>query len=195
MGDPLDEREGICRNVYLSTAHTSGHSDRKTHSPEREQGRGDPGEARSSKEHGLPRAISAQIFLCQVISAQLPYGSPGLLCSFTIFGFCNKKRKVLIHVNLCENYCVNSIFCTSFFLCELSLFFFFLFINVYFLKKTNQCVVGLYVTYSLVSYYRYVIRMGYFTWLFRMFYKKNNLTDQVLATKMLVFFIMTSVCF
>lgn len=35
------ERERICRNVYLSTAHEFRTLDRKTHSPKREQGRGD----------------------------------------------------------------------------------------------------------------------------------------------------------
>lgn len=81
---------------------------------------------------------------------------------------------MLIHVNLCENYCVQQYFLVYlFFLCELSLFSF-LFINVYFFfLKTNQCVVDLYVTYSLVSYYRYVIRMDILLG-FRMFYKKNN---------------------
>ena len=67
----------------------------------------------------------------------------------------------------------NSIFsCTSFSYVNCPSFLF-LFINVYFFKKTNQCVVGLYVTYPLVSYYRYVIRMDILLG-FRMFYKKNN---------------------
>lgn len=83
----------------------------------------------------------------------------------------------------------NSIFlCTAFFLCELSLFFSFSFlsfsfppppfflVNIYFFffkKQTNWCVVDLYVTYSLGSYYRYVIRMDILLG-FRMFYKKTN---------------------
>ena len=82
---------------------------------------------------------------------------------------------MLIHVNLCENYCVQQYFLVYlFFLCELSLFSFFIYKCLLFLKKkTNQCVVDLYVTYSLVSYYRYVIRMDILLG-FRMFYKKNN---------------------
>lgn len=118
-------------------------------------------------------------------SSRLDLSLPGHLSSITlwkpwsvVFLHCTvsviKKKKVLIHVNLCENYCVQQYFPVNlFFLCELSRFSF-LFINVYFFfLKTNQCVVDLYVTYSLVSYYRYVIRMDILLG-FRMFYKKNN---------------------
>lgn len=81
---------------------------------------------------------------------------------------------MFIHVNLCENYCVQQYFLVYLFFLRESSLLSSLFINVYFFfLKTNQCVVDLYVTYSLVSYYRYVIRMDILLG-FRMFYKKNN---------------------
>lgn len=80
------ERERICRNVYLSTAHkfrTPWIESRTPQNESREE------EARWGLVTGPRNAVPpqghlAQIFLYQVISAQLPYGSPGLLCSFTV---------------------------------------------------------------------------------------------------------------
>lgn len=96
-----------------------------------------------------------------------------------------------------KNYCVQQYFLVYlFFLCEFSLSSF-LFINVYFFffEKTNQCVVDLNVTYSLVSYYRYVIRMDILLG-FRMFYKETNSElIKSLLLKLLVFFHPDVVCF
>lgn len=111
--------------------------DRKTHSPEREQGRGDPVRlGHRSKESGsspgpsrpdlsLPGHLSS-------ITLWKPWSVVFLHCMVSVM----KKKKVLIHVNLCENYCVQQYFLVYlFFLCELSLFSFFIYKCLLFLKK------------------------------------------------------------
>ena len=161
------EREGICRNVYLSTAHTSGHSGQKDSLPRKRAGKRRPGEARSPVQGPwlLPRAISPRSFSAR--SSQLSYPMEALVCCVpSLYGFCNKKRKVLIHVNLCENYCVQQYFLVYlFFLCELSLFSFFIYKCLLFLKKDKpMCcrpICNLFLSLILQVCYK----NGYFTWL------------------------------
>lgn len=116
------------------------------------------------------------------VSSQPTNPMKALICCVPpLYGFCNMS------VNLCEN-CMQQYFLVYCFfpMWIVSLFFFFLFVffppppfflvNIYFFffkKQTNWCVVDLYVTYSLGSYYRYVIRMDILLG-FRMFYKKTN---------------------
>lgn len=133
--------------------------------PQKETGERRPGDGQAPAGGAWPPAQGHHL---SPISAALwkPWSVVFPHCTISVI-------KVFIHVNLCENYCVQQYSLVYlFFLCELSLFSF-LFINVYFFLKTNQCVVDLNVTYSLVSYYRYVIRMDILLG-FRMFYKETN---------------------
>lgn len=80
------ERERICRNVYLSTAHKFRTPWIESCTPQNESREEEArwGSVTGPRNAVPPQGHLAQIFLYQVISAQLPYGSPGLLCSFTV---------------------------------------------------------------------------------------------------------------
>lgn len=162
------EREGICRNVYLSTARTSGHSGQKDSLPRKRAGKRRSGEARSPVQGTwlLPRAISPRSSLpghLSSITLWKPWSVVFLHCTVSVM---KKKKKVLIHVNLCENYCVQQYFLVYlFFLCELSLFSFFIYKCLLFLKKDKpMCcrpICNLFLSLILQVCYK----NGYFTWL------------------------------
>lgn len=88
------------------------------------------------KEAPSPRSSHLDISLAGHLSSVLTtLESPGQRVP-SLYGLCNK---VLIHVNLCGNYCVQQYFLVYlFFLCGVSLFF--LFINVYFCLKGQTSV-------------------------------------------------------
>lgn len=96
---------------------TSGCSGQKTHSPKQDPGEGDLAGPTPQASH-LTRSFSTR-------SSQLSLDNlwKALACRGpSLYGFCNK---VLIHVNLCGDYCVQQYFLVYlFFLCDVSLFFF-----------------------------------------------------------------------
>lgn len=102
----------------------------------------------------LPQAISPRSFSTRSSQLSLDNLWKALACRVpSLCGFCNK---VLIHVNLCGDYCVQQYFLVYLFLlCDVSLFFFFIYKCLicffFFFLRTNQCVVDLSVTCSLVS--------------------------------------------
>lgn len=79
------------------------------------------------RKEAPPPGHLTQIFLRQLSSAQLSLDNllEALACRVpSLYGFCNK---VLIHVNLCGDYCVQQYFLVYlFFLCDVSLLFFYL---------------------------------------------------------------------
>lgn len=86
------EREQMCRNVYLSTAHEFRTLDRKTHSPEWEPGRGDPVViGQQSKEHGsLPKVTLPTSSSTRSSQLNSPMKAP-VCCVPSLYGFCNEK--------------------------------------------------------------------------------------------------------
>lgn len=87
------EREQICRNVYLSTAHEFRTLDRKTHSPEWEPGRGKSPVVigQQSKEHGsLPKVTLPTSSSTRSSQLNSPMKAP-VCCVPSLYGFCNEK--------------------------------------------------------------------------------------------------------
>lgn len=93
---------------------------------------------RPRNEAPSPQVISPKSFSTRSSQLSLANLSKALACRVpSLYGFCNK---VLIHVNLCGDYCVQQYFLVYlFFLCDVSLFFFIYKCLISFFKDTPVC--------------------------------------------------------
>lgn len=119
---------------------SSGCSGQKDTLPRTRTGKRGPGRAHPPIQgrRPLPQVISPRSFSASSAQLSLDNLLEALACRVpSLYGFCNK---VLIHVNLCGDYCVQQYFLVYlFFLCDVSLFFFFIYKCLLFLKDKPVC--------------------------------------------------------
>lgn len=131
------ERERICRIVYLPAAHEVRTLWMDRHTCQKARRKRRPGDTRAPAlgTRSLPRSPRPGLSLpAHLSSISKPHEALVRCVSHCTVSV----LKVLIHVNLCENYCVQQYFLVYLFsLCELS-HFSFLFINVYFFKRQTN---------------------------------------------------------